>query len=128
MCLEGSFVMVSWFPPLWTKNLKTAFKKFEAIWSTDHIGSIFLRAVFHKFYLVHSLILCPKCICFYLSLPPISNSYQNTFLKHLNLLPAYQAQDHRLHYTSQSNKLKIKRVSFLGPKLRSKINSSINKC
>ena len=40
----------------WTKqNLwKTAFEKFE-----EHIPSNFLKAVFHKFYLVHSWILCP---------------------------------------------------------------------
>ena len=36
---------------------KTAFKKFEIIWDaeTDHIISSFLKAVFHKFYLVHCL-------------------------------------------------------------------------
>ena len=34
----------------------TAFKKLEPIWSAeaDHITSNFLKAVFHKFYLVHS--------------------------------------------------------------------------
>ena len=34
---------------------KTAFKKFEVIWSaeTDHITSSFLKAVLHKFYLAH---------------------------------------------------------------------------
>ena len=39
------------------KNLwKTAFKKFEVICSAsvDHIASTFLKAVFHKFRLVHS--------------------------------------------------------------------------
>ena len=42
------------------KFWKTAFKNFEGIWSAeaDHILSIFLKAVFHKFYLVHSWILC----------------------------------------------------------------------
>ena len=49
----------------WTKyNLrKTAFKKFEVIYSLIEqtiITSHFLMAVFHKFYLVHSGILCPK--------------------------------------------------------------------
>ena len=41
---------------------KTGFKKFEVIWSaeTDHFTSIFLKAAFHKFYLVYSSILCPK--------------------------------------------------------------------
>ena len=34
---------------------KTAFKKFEGIWSA------FLKADFHKFYLVHSWRLCPIC-------------------------------------------------------------------
>ena len=42
----------------WIKeNLwKTGFKKFEVIWSAevDHITSNFLKAVFHKFFLVHS--------------------------------------------------------------------------
>ena len=39
---------------------KTAFKKIEGIWSvTDHIPSNFLKAVFHKLYLVHSWVLCP---------------------------------------------------------------------
>ena len=35
---------------------KTAFKTFEVIWpaKADHITSDFLKAVFHKFYLVHS--------------------------------------------------------------------------
>ena len=35
---------------------KTAFKKFEVVWSAyaDHITSNILKAVFHKFYLVHS--------------------------------------------------------------------------
>ena len=37
---------------------KTAFKKFEVIWSAT---SDFLKAVFHKVYLVHSWILCPIC-------------------------------------------------------------------
>ena len=39
---------------------KTAFEKFEVIWSAgaDHITSNFLKAVFYKFYLVHSWILC----------------------------------------------------------------------
>ena len=37
------------------KLWKTAFKKFEVILSVyeDHITSNFLKAVFHKFYLVH---------------------------------------------------------------------------
>ena len=46
----------------WTKsNLRnTACKRFEAICSvkTDYITSSFLKAVFHKFYLVHSQIVC----------------------------------------------------------------------
>ena len=29
------------------------------IFEADHITSIFLKGVFHKFYLVHSWILCP---------------------------------------------------------------------
>ena len=46
---------------------KTAFKKLKVIWSASadhiyHITSIFLKAVFHKFYLLHSWILCLKCI------------------------------------------------------------------
>ena len=47
---------------------KTAFKKFEMIWSvkTDCINSNFLKAVFHKFYLFHSWILCLTCfVVFY---------------------------------------------------------------
>ena len=41
------------------KFVEPAFKKFEVIWSTsaDHITSSFLKAAFHKFYLVHSWIL-----------------------------------------------------------------------
>ena len=35
----------------------TAFKKFEGVWSAF---SNILKAVFHKFFLVHSSILCPK--------------------------------------------------------------------
>ena len=43
---------------------KTVFKKFEVMWSvTDHIISNFLKAVFHKFYLVHSWIHCLICSC-----------------------------------------------------------------
>ena len=42
----------------WTKQniWKTTFKKFEGIWSAkaDHIPLVFLKAVFHRFYLVHS--------------------------------------------------------------------------
>ena len=40
---------------------KTTFKNFEGIWSAkaDHIPSNFLKVVFHKYYLVHSWILCP---------------------------------------------------------------------
>ena len=49
----------------WTKlNLwKTAFIKFEGTWSAwaDHTPSNFLKTVFHKFYLVHSWILCLIC-------------------------------------------------------------------
>ena len=38
------------------------FKKFEVLWSAsaDHITSDFLKAVFHKFYLVYSWIHWPK--------------------------------------------------------------------
>ena len=58
----------------WTKyNLwKTVFKKIEGIWSAeaDHSPSIFLKAVFHKFYLVHSWTLCP----IYTNLIPISHT------------------------------------------------------
>ena len=50
----------------WTKwNLwKTAFKTFKVIWSAqaDHVTSNFLKAVFHKIYLVHSWILCPMYV------------------------------------------------------------------
>ena len=49
----------------WTKQYlwKTGFKKFEGIWSAyaDHIPSNFLKVVFHKYYLIHYWILCPKC-------------------------------------------------------------------
>ena len=42
----------------WTKKKfwKTAFKKIEVIWSVsaDDVTSNFLKAVFHKFYLIHS--------------------------------------------------------------------------
>ena len=46
----------------WTKSVlwKTALKKFQGIWSA--YPSIFLKAVFHKIYLVHSWILCLKCL------------------------------------------------------------------
>ena len=39
---------------------KTAFENFEVIWSAgaEHITSNFLKAVFYKFYLVRSWILC----------------------------------------------------------------------
>ena len=42
--------------PLKNLKWKTAFKKLEVIWSAeaDHITSNFLKAVFHKFYFVHS--------------------------------------------------------------------------
>ena len=42
--------------------LKTTFKRFEVIWSAqaNHITSDFLKAIFHKFYLGHSRILCPQ--------------------------------------------------------------------
>ena len=47
---------------------KTAFKKFEGIWSAKayHLPSIFLKAVFHKYYFVHSWILYPNCISMFL--------------------------------------------------------------
>ena len=40
---------------------KTAFKNFEVIWSAWPY-SHFLEAVFHKFYLAHSWILCHICL------------------------------------------------------------------
>ena len=42
-----------------------AFKKLDVIWSAEagHTTSNFLKAVFHKFYLVHSWILCPRYNC-----------------------------------------------------------------
>ena len=44
-----NYANVEWqYLPNWVTN------------GTDHIPSNFLKAVFHKFYLVHSLILCPK--------------------------------------------------------------------
>ena len=45
------------------KTIETAFKKIEMIRSAsaDHINSNFLKAVFHKFYLLHSWILRPIC-------------------------------------------------------------------
>ena len=55
---------------------KTAFKKFEA----DHVPSNFLKAVFHKFYLVHSWIFCPFCGS--ISRSNIS-SIKYTFVTHL---------------------------------------------
>ena len=51
-------------------------------------------------------------------------SYQDMFSKHLNFLSTYLAQDDKWHYTSQSKKSRQKSVSFLGPKLWSKINPS----
>ena len=51
----------------WTEYIlwKTPFKKLQGIWSAeaDHILSSFLKAVFHKIYLVHSSILCPIEYC-----------------------------------------------------------------
>ena len=38
------------------KYVEETFKKSEGIW---HIPSNLLKAIFHKFYLVHSSILCP---------------------------------------------------------------------
>ena len=40
---------------------RTTFKKYEGTWlaQADHIPSNFLKAAFHKFYLVQSWILCP---------------------------------------------------------------------
>ena len=36
----------------------------QKVWSVaDHITSNFLKAVFRKFYLVYSWILCAKCLC-----------------------------------------------------------------
>ena len=37
-------------------KVNTACKKYEVIWSvlTDHVNSVFLKAVFHNFYLLHS--------------------------------------------------------------------------
>ena len=56
----------------WTKqNLwKRAFKKFDGVYGLskeDHISSNFLKAVFHKFYLVHPWTLCPIYYCFQLN-------------------------------------------------------------
>ena len=69
----------------WTKqNLwKTAFKRFEGVWSTlrFHTPSHFLKVVFHKFYLVHSWILCPlystslQTFCYKSHLRPFGSSY-----------------------------------------------------
>ena len=40
---------------------KTAFKKFERVWSTYPYPFKFLKAVFHKFYLAHPWILSRRC-------------------------------------------------------------------
>ena len=49
---------------------KTAFKKLEVIWSAGagHITWNVLKAVFHKFYLVHTWILCHKCLSVYINI------------------------------------------------------------
>ena len=60
---------------------KTTFKFFEGVWSA-HTPSNFLKAVFHKFCLVHFWILCP--ICTYsegIKLQKIGISWKVTLLK-----------------------------------------------
>ena len=56
---------------------KTVFKKIEVMpsASADHITPNFVKAVFHKFYLVHSWIFCPiyTVISYYLFLGKIVN-------------------------------------------------------
>ena len=63
----------------WAKyNLRnTAIKKFEVIWSAqaEHITSNFLKAVFHKFYFVHSWILDPTVIRYWWALAQMENKY-----------------------------------------------------
>ena len=65
----------------WTKqNLwKTAFKKFELIWSAwaEHITSKFLKAVFHIFLLIHSRILCPIYCAMWWVINSIKHSRMN---------------------------------------------------
>ena len=44
----------------WCFNTEIYFSvDWDAVLSADHITSNFFRVVFHKFYLVHSRILCP---------------------------------------------------------------------
>ena len=56
---------------------KIAFKNFEVIWSAEaeHITSNFLKAVFHKFHLVHSWKLCS---IFHFTYPIFHNPYYIT--------------------------------------------------
>ena len=47
-----------WYRSVVFVNFEHSNSDFEQV---NHIPSNFLKAVFHKFYLVHSWILCPKC-------------------------------------------------------------------
>ena len=44
------------------QNLSAFSYMLSHIWEADHIPSNFIKAVFHKFLLVHSWIRCPACI------------------------------------------------------------------
>ena len=75
---------------------KTAFEKFEGIWSAqaDHIPSIFLKAVFHRLYLVRSWIYCPKSNRTYsgFSFRPVNYEEVLTEFKNLDTLKTTQLE------------------------------------
>ena len=111
----------------WTKqNLwKTAFKKFERIWSAwaDNILSNFLKAVFHKFYLVHSGILCPKWSM-------IANPYkykQLLFSSPVNLSTAFSMKIDTYLWLSPKF-ADVQKVSFSNPYLKFQNTLKVKTC
>ena len=65
---------------IWNKVFKNGPSKFV---EADHISSNFLKAVFHKFYLVHSWILCPIYSQSHVSIFCVFYTYMNYLNKRL---------------------------------------------
>ena len=87
---------------------KRAFKEFEGIWN-------FLKAVFHKFYLVHSLMLCPM---------PMFHFYGKLLWN--GVIIGLNCSD--LWFFRQSNKLPFWRFRLLSYYIVSAYFSSSNSC
>ena len=66
----------------------------------DHITSGFLKAVFHKFYLVHSWISWPKYSWFLALCEEFSSFSPKMLVTHMHVLAAYLKVKHSIAYNS----------------------------